>query len=89
MPNVLAQLEQIELDILACEEQMARQHEVIDELRASGDSSDFAAMILQDLEDIQAKQISLRDKLRAEVARRALAGHGKASGLDREFSRHS
>jgi hypothetical protein len=68
-------LDEIDADIAAGEVQLVRQHELIADLEKRGQNPAFAKSIVKELKAIQAKQIALRDKLMAEVARRALPGH--------------
>jgi DNA-binding transcriptional MocR family regulator len=74
LPNIDQILTEIEADIAAGEAQLARQRELVADLEVRGQGVAFAAEILAELETIQARQIFLRDRLRAERTRRAWTG---------------
>ncbi|GGC58385.1 hypothetical protein GCM10010994_16660 [Chelatococcus reniformis] len=68
---------EIEADIHVGDVQLTRQRELIASLELLGRASPFACEILKELEAIQAKQIILRDRLRADLDRsRPAVGHG-------------
>ncbi|GGC88612.1 hypothetical protein [Chelatococcus reniformis] len=71
MPNIQHMLDELEADIAAGEVQLVRQRELIADLEMRGQNPAFAKSIVKELKAIQAKQVALRDKLRAEVIRRA------------------
>ncbi|GGC90158.1 hypothetical protein [Chelatococcus reniformis] len=74
MPNIDQILMELEADIVGGATQVARQRELVADLSLRGQSAAFAAEILAELETIQARHIFLRDKLRAELTRRAWTG---------------
>ncbi|GGC93238.1 hypothetical protein [Chelatococcus reniformis] len=71
MPNIEHMLEELEADIAAGEDQLVRQRELIADQEIRGQNPAFAKSIIKELKAIQAKQVALREKLRAEVTRRA------------------
>jgi hypothetical protein len=71
MPNIEQMLTEIEADLAAGEAQPVRQRELIADQEMRGQNPAFAKSIVRELKAIQGKQAGLRDKLRAEVTRRA------------------